>query len=127
MSYSGKYFAYENKNALPLAYISPEGFKDADITEGNTFEKQNLLASYWSDRPIFIKAESEVSEEGAKESGAGHYERTDEEGYIVYTIKITENMPLYFYFYAPQRQNGEVFVNGESRDVYFTVNHWNTL
>lgn len=127
LSYNGKYHAYRNPNALPVAYIAPDGLKEADISKGNTFEKQNLLASYWNDRPIFIEADRKVSCEGAKETETGHYVRTDEEGFVVYDINITEKMPLYFYFYAPKRQNGEVFVNGESRDVYFTVNHWATL
>lgn len=127
LEYEGKYHAYENTNALPMAYIAPQGLTDADISEGNTFEKQNLIASYWSKRPIFIRADANFSLEGAKEEGTGHFVRTDEEGYVVYDIKITEKIPLYFYFGAPARQNGEVFVNGESRDVYFTVNHWNTL
>ena len=109
-----------------MAFTAPEGLSDYDINEGNTFEKQNRLASLWNDRPVFIKADPEVSLSGAKEE-EGRYVRTDEEGYIIYDITITEKMPLYFYFYAPGRQNGEVFVNGESRDVYFTVNHWNTL
>lgn len=127
MPYSGKYHAYSNPDALPMAYIAPDGLKDTDITKGNTFEKQNTIASYWSDRPVFIKAEPRTSLSGAKEEGSGHYVRTEEEGYIVYTIPVTHQMPLYFYFYAPERQEGEVFVNGQSRDVYFTVNHWNTL
>lgn len=126
MQYDGKYHAYRNENALPMAFCAPEGLTDYNINEGNTFEKQNRLASLWNDRPIFIKAEPDVSLSGAKEEG-GRYVRTDEEGYIVYDITVTEKMPLYFYFYAPGRQNAEVFVNGESRDVYFTVNHWNTL
>ena len=126
MLYDGKYYAYRNGNALPMAFTAPEGLSDYDINEGNTFEKQNRLASLWNDRPVFIKADPDVSLSGAKEE-EGRYVRTDEEGYIIYDITITEKMPLYFYFYAPGRQNGEVFVNGESRDVYFTVNHWNTL
>ena len=126
MSYDGKYYAYRNEDALPMAFAAPEGLSDYDINEGNTFEKQNRLAALWSDQPIFTKADSSVSLDGAREED-GHYIRTDEEGYIVYDITITEKKPLYFYFYAPGRQNGEVFVNGESRDVYFTVNHWNTL
>lgn len=127
MPYSGKYHAYSNPDAMPMAYIAPDGLKDTDITKGNTFEKQNTIASYWSDRPVFIKAEPRTSLSGAKEEGSGHYVRTEEEGYIVYTIPVTHRMPIYFYFYAPERQEGEVFVNGQSRDVYFTVNHWNTL
>ena len=126
MLYDGKYYAYRNGNALPMAFTAPEGLSDYDINEGNTFEKQNRLASLWNDRPVYIKVDPDVSLSGAKEE-EGRYVRTDEEGYIIYDITITEKMPLYFYFYAPGRQNGEVFVNGESKDVYFTVNHWNTL
>lgn len=127
MSYDGKYHAFRNDNALPMAYIAPSGLADTDIRDGNTFEKQNRIASYWSDDPIYIKAEPEIKLEGVKETDKGHYERTDEEGYIIYNITAEYEMPLYFYFYAPDRQNGAVFVNGESYDVYFTVNHWNTL
>ena len=127
LPYEGTYHAYYNRNALPMAFIAPEGFAADDINEGNTFEKQNRLASYWSSRPIYLKAEPEVSLSGATGDGDGRYVRTDEEGYIVYDITAEYDMPLYFYFYAPARQDGEVFVNGESRDVYFTVNHWNTL
>lgn len=127
MSYNGTYHAYKNEDALPMAYIAPPGFKDDDISAGNTFEKQNRLVSYWSDDPVYIKAEPEITLDGAEEEGTGRYVRTAEEGFIVYNIPITEKMPLYFYFYAPHRQEGEVFVNGVSNDVYFTVNHWNVL
>ena len=127
LPYEGKYNAYVNENALPMAFIAPDGLEGNDIAPGNTFEKQNRIASYWSDRPVFIKAEAEQSLTGAASEGDGRFTRTEDEGYVVYNIRITEKMPLYFYFYAPQRQNSEVFVNGGSRDVYFTVNHWNTL
>ena len=127
MSYDGKYHAFENEYALPMAYIAPSGLKDFDISGGNTFEKQNRIASYWTDGPIFIKAEPEIKLEGVVEPVQGHYERTGDEGYVVYNITVTEELPLYFYFYAPHRQNAEVFVNNEPYDVYFTVNHWNTL
>lgn len=112
LSYEGKYFAYRNKNALPMAFIAPKGLAEYDISKGNTFEKQNSIASFWNDRPVYLPADAVQSAD---------------DGFIVYNIHITERMPLYFYFYAPRRQNSEVFVNGESRDVYFTVNHWNTL
>ena len=127
MPYSGQYSAFKNNDALPMAYIAPAGFADDDISAGNTFEKQNRLISYWGDDPVYIKAEPAITLVGAVEEESGRYVRTAEEGYIVYNIPVTEKMPLYFYFYAPCRQEGEVFVNGGSRDVYFTVNHWNTL
>ena len=127
LDYSGKYHAYFNENALPMAYIAPNGLREEDVTRGNTFEMQNRLVSHWSDRPVYLKADPSLSLDGAEDEGEGKYKRIEEEGYIVYNIHITEAMPLYFYFSAPSRQNGEVFVNGESRDVYFTENHWNTL
>ena len=127
MNYSGKYHAYKNANALPLAFAAPEGLRDLDIGKGDTFEKQNLIASYWSERPIYLKAESQMRLSGAEEKENGRFARTGDEGFVIYDIPVTSHMPLYFYFYAPERQNGEVFVNGYSRDVYFTVNHWNVL
>ncbi len=127
MDYEGKYHAYKNENALPMAFIAPAGLAEDDISPGNTFEKQNRLASYWNGRPIYIKADPQTTLEGADDAGDGRYVRIGDEGYIVYNIKAEYDMPLYFYFYAPKRQDGEVFVNGISRDVYFTVNHWNTL
>ena len=45
MLYDGKYYAYRNGNALPMAFTAPEGLSDYDINEGNTFEKQNRLAA----------------------------------------------------------------------------------
>ncbi|MCR5591775.1 MAG: YfhO family protein [Lachnospiraceae bacterium] len=127
LPYEGKYHAYRNDDALPLAFIAPDGLAEHDITKENTFEKQNALASYWNSRPIYIKAEPETELIGASSDGSGHYVRTEDEGYIVYNIKAESGMPLYFYFYAPKRQDGEVYVNGQTADVYFTVNHWNTL
>ncbi len=127
MEYTGIYHAYENDNALPLAFSAPSGLRDLDINKGNTFEKQNAIAAFWSDRPVYINAQPEISLVGAKETDSGHYVRTEDEGYIVYSVPVKEHMPLYFYFAAPHRQNGEIFVNGQSWDVYFTVNHWNML
>ena len=125
--HEGKYYTYVNENALPMAYIAPEGLNDIDLTAGHTFEKQNRIASCWTGEPVLTDANYLVSLDGAEETGKGHFEKTGDEGYIVYDIDITSEDPLYFYFSAPHRQEGEVFVNGQSRDVYFTVNHWNTL
>ena len=124
--YKGKYHAYKNDDALPMAFIAPLGFSDIDIDKGNTFEKQNAIAALWNERPIFIKADPAISLKDAVNEG-DKYIRTGEDGSIIYDITISEHMPLYFYFYAPHRQGGEVFVNGRSYDVYFTVNHWNVL
>ena len=120
---------YRNQYALPMLYAAPEGLADYEFDERNTFEKQNEVAGYWDGGPyeIYKKAEAQTELEGATETEAGHFVKDDEEAYIVYNIKVTEELPLLMYFAAPSRQSGEVFVNGESYDWYFTENHWNVL
>ena len=121
---------YSNKYALPIAFGAPSAIKSFTFGDNNTFEKQNEVASLWpgtSEKAIYRRAGSSRSLEGAQEQEAGHFVRTDEEGYVVYDIDITENLPLYMYFRAPHRQSAEVFVNGDSYDWYFTENHWNVL
>ncbi len=126
-SYQGKYHVFFNEYALPMIFAAPEEFAALDYGEENTFEKQNRTAQCWGCDPIYKKAGYEVSLEGAEETEPGHYVRTGEEGYIVYSIPVTEELPLYFYFSAPERQSGEVFANGQSLGWYFTENHWNVL
>ena len=120
---------YENPYSLPLLYAAPEGLADYEFDGRNTFEKQNEVAGYWDGGPyeIYKKALVQTELEGASEDSPGHFVKDDEEAYIVYNIKVTEEMPLLMYFRAPHRQSGEVFVNGESYDWYFTENHWNVL
>ena len=125
---AGDYRIFKNNYAQPMAYIAPTGLQSFTFGEENTFEKQNKLAALWGEGdPVYKKAESEYSLIGASEPESGHFVRTEDEGYIVYNIDITENMPLYYYFAAPHMQSGEVFVNGESKGWYFTENRWNVL
>ncbi|MBO5551543.1 MAG: YfhO family protein, partial [Lachnospiraceae bacterium] len=130
MAEAGGYDVYKNNHVLPMAYLAPAALEDFRFEEKNTFEKQNDLASCWTgwgDGRIYKAADFEYETEGALEDEPGHFVRTEEEGYIVYKIHITENSPLYLYFAAPHMQSGEVFVNGESLGWYFTENRWNVL
>ncbi|HAG68702.1 MAG TPA: hypothetical protein DCL38_01865 [Lachnospiraceae bacterium] len=134
LPYSGKYHVYKNSLALPMAYIAPEGLPVLDDTQGDTFAKQNLIASCWfedgskTDRhDIYLPAEYETVLHGVREESPGKYVSESGEGSIDYTIRITSEMPLYLFFEAPHRQGAELFVNGESRGLYFTENHWNVL
>ncbi len=128
---AGGYRVFRNEYALPMAYIAPGGLKDFRFDDENTFEKQNKLAECWSAddgaKPLYKRAESVCRLEGAEEDSPGHYVRTEDEGYIIYDIKITDKLPLYYYFAAPSMQSGEVFVNGDSKGWYFTENRWNVL
>lgn len=126
--YTGKYHVFENDDALPMAFAAPDRLKSYDFSDDNTFEKQNSIAACWDGADkIYREAEYELSIEGVYEQEAGHYIRTQDEGYIVYRIDITENKPLYFFFDAPGRQGGEVIINGESKGPYFTETHWNVM
>ena len=128
MPYEGFYHVFENEYALPMIFRDPAGLKDFAFGEGNTFEKQNMIAGYWnSGDEIYKKAEYRVSLNGAYEAEPGHYVRTEDEGSVIYEITSDGEMPIYMFFAAPERQNGEVFVNGESRGPYFTEKHWNVL
>ena len=130
LPYTGKYYVFQNEGALPLAFRAPEGLIDYSPEEEdqNTFETQNALIRFWSDkRPVYRSVAYETELRGAVEEEPGHYRKTGETGMIVYNIPITEELPLYLYFKAPKRQQGELFVNGMSFDQYFTVNHWNVL
>ena len=129
MGEAGDYSVYRDRYALPLAYIGSDKLKDFSFDpDDNTFEKQNKLASCWDIKdPVCIKADYGYTLEGAEEKEAGHFVRTEDEGYIVYDIHVTEAMPLYMYFRAPHLQSGEVFVNGESLGWYFTERQWYVL
>lgn len=128
LSYEGRYYAYKNEYALPMAYIAPDGLADYDFSEGDVFEKQNRIAAYWeTDDPIYKEAEADITLDGAEETGTGLFRKKEEKGYIIYNVKITENAPLYIYFSAPKRQGAELFINGEDRGRYFSENHWNIM
>ena len=128
LPYAGKYHAYLNKNALPIAFMAPDGLIQYDFADEDTFRKQNALASFWGiESDIYKEAEVDITTEGLEETEPGHYRKSSDKGYVIYDVKITEDMPLYVYFSAPGRQGAELFINGEDRGRYFSENHWNII
>ena len=128
LPYEGKYHAYLNDLALPMAYAAPDGLAGYDFSGEDTFGKQNDLASFWGlDRKIYREASVDITTDGAEETEPGHYRKTGERGYVVYNIAVSEDMPLYLYFEAPERQGAQLYINGEDRDRYFSENHWNVV
>ncbi|MBR6486662.1 MAG: YfhO family protein, partial [Lachnospiraceae bacterium] len=128
LPYTGKYHAYMNEYALPIVYMAPEGLSGYDLAGEDTFKKQNALAAFWgTGDEIYREAEAGITLEGLKETEEGHYVKESDKGYLVYDVKITEDMPLYVYFTAPARQGAELFINGEDRGRYFSENHWNIM
>ncbi len=128
LPYEGKYYAYYNEYALPLAYIAPEGLPEYDLEDEDIFIKQNRLAEFWGTHaPIYKEAEYEMRLEGTKEESAGCYRKTNDRGYVIYNVRISEDMPLYIYFPAPKRQGANLIINGEDMGRYFSENHWNVV
>lgn len=128
LDYEGKYHVYLNDQALPLAYIAPKGLADYEFDDEDTFKKQNALAFFWGvEDEIYKEAEVDIICEGVEEQKQGHYLKNSDAGYVIYNVKVTDNMPLYVYFEAPERQGANIVINGEDRGRYFSENHWNVL
>lgn len=128
LSHPGKYYVYENPHALPMAFAAPKSLTVHEFAQGNTFEKQNALAACWGmDAKIYRRADATVTLQDVNEEAPGHYVKTADDGAILYTVNITEAMPLYYYFSAPERQVGELYINGDLIGPYFTENHWNVM
>ncbi len=131
MDYKGKYYPYLNEYALPIAYVAPEGLAEYDFADEDLFKKQNRLASFWGEGnegyEIYREAAVNMSLEGAEETAPGHYRRNEGRGYVVYSIEITDEMPLYVYFTAPSRQRANLIIDGKDVGRYFSENHWNVV
>ncbi|MCR5508541.1 MAG: YfhO family protein [Lachnospiraceae bacterium] len=135
LPYEGRYHVYRNELALPMAFNAPDGLKDLSAGEGNTFELQNRIASYWGLKDdIYKKAGYKIVTDGYTEDGPGHFVKEREDGEVVYEISIDSENPLYIYFAAPGRQSCGVKITDGSKDAddaeyepYFTENHWNII
>ena len=124
---------YENPNALPLVMLSNPQIMDVNMNEKDYFALHNNI---WSG---LSGAETQVVHPAQNYSitlinlqkstdSFGHtvYEKIDsaEESLLRYEITVTQQMPLYFYFSAPDTQNVTVRVNGQDRGAYFDVYRW---
>ncbi len=129
LPYEGKYYLYENKYALPMAFGAPCGFRNYVFDKDkNTFKKQNEIAALWgSKNDIYLKADVKQEPVNVAEDEEGHYVRTGEDSRIDYYITVTENMPLYFFFSAPERHPAELYINDKFTELYFTEKHWGVV
>jgi len=46
---------------------------------------------------------------------------------IHYQVSVTQELPLYIYFTAPEYQGAELLVDGENRGAYFDIRRWNMV
>lgn len=130
---------------------------NVDMTEPDLFELQNNIAGYdiytkasytfktcgleLNTQPVTDEVTAEAADDyvvGIKNNGSGTLSRTPEsmsvyncsegeEHYIDYCVTISSDCNLYCYFSAPSLQGCELFVNGASRDTYFSDYRWNII
>lgn len=136
---------------------SREAVSKVDLTNPDLFEIQNEMAGCdiytkvdFTEETFGLSASvesvgSEVIAEsaddytiGIKNSGPGTLSRIpenmtvyqkdgSEESYIDYTVTVSSDCNLYCYFTAPSQQGCELFVNGATRDNYFSDYRWNII
>lgn len=136
---------------------SEESAATVDLENPNLFEIQNEMSGYdiytaadftEEVRGLNVSEESVGSDViaesaddytiGIKNSGPGTLSRIpdtmkvyetngSEEKYIDYTVTVSSDCNLYCYFAAPSQQGCELFVNGATRDNYFSDYRWNII
>ena len=66
----------------------------------------------------------------AEESSWGSvYKKIDPEqdAFLRFEVSVSEELPLYVYFSAPDYQQAELHINGENTGIYFHMNRWNMI
>lgn len=124
---------YQNTNALPLAMLA-----DPQIMEVSTGKKDyfSLHNDIWSGicgkETQILSPADQVSitpinlEKSTDAAGNTVYRKIDtaQEACLRYEITITQQMPLYFYFSAPDMQNVTLRINREDHGAYFDLYRW---
>ena len=126
---------YRNHNALPIAMLSDRALMQVSMEEGNYFSLHNDIWSgltgrdtriLWEENQISVVAENLT--ESLRSDGTRLYTKTDpaKPASVTYTLTISREMPLYYYFTAPaEEQDVQVLVNGEDQGAYFYAFRWN--
>ncbi len=124
---------YRNNNALPLAMLSSPQIMEVPMDGEDYFALHNEIWSglcgedvgllHPADRVSVTLVNLESYEDYA---GNTVYTKLDSsrEAALRYEITVTQQMPLYLYFSAPDTQNVTVRVNGQDKGAYFDVYRW---
>lgn len=130
-----KKYVYQNPYALPFAFGVKEKALSIDMTEKNSFELQNEMASIFDNQKNDIYSEVTLTERelvNLEEATDGNYQKytrkqTDQEAYIEYELDIINNRPVYLFFEAPERQAADITVNGVWFGNYFSDTKWDII
>ena len=124
---------YRNVNALPLALLSSQELMNLTMDGEDYFELHNRI---WSAlcgedvemlKPVEEYSVSPSNMEMSAETEAGTvYTRSEpgREASLRYELSVTEQMPMYLYFTAPDLQSVNLRINGEDRGAYFDMYRW---
>lgn len=126
---------FENPYALPFAFCADDQVRSVNFDSDNLFEIQNELADAVSGKEncIFKEVSCEkVHIENMTKEDCGDYiyyepENREKESYIEYTLKIDREDILQVYFSAPDLQDVELFLNGNSMGGYFEKYKWDIM
>ena len=126
---------FENPYALPFAFCADEKVRAVDFDTDNLFRIQNDLADAITgdENHIFKEAvctEVHVQNIIMEDQGDFVYYKTDrseEDSYIEYSIHIDNENVLQVYFAAPELQDVELFLNGNSMGGYFEKYKWDIM
>ncbi len=103
------YYVYDNPYALPFCFVMGEKELATDMDNEDLFEIQNGLAGRKIYHKVSLPADTDIT--------------VDDE--LVLDVPIDMSCNLYFYATAPDYQGAELFVNGDSKEDYFSVSRWN--
>lgn len=128
-------YIYQNTSALPIAMLCSEDIAGVSLAEQNPVALHNEIWSGLTGQSADILAAADaafslqnlsVMEDDGKISV---YTKTDPslDAAACWDIPVTESLPLYLYFSAPDFQETELWINGEYNGIYFDMDRWNMI
>jgi uncharacterized membrane protein YfhO len=125
---------YLNPYALPVAFMAGSGIQDQSMDATNPFELQNqIYASLAGSDPLFRQIPvletrlENVTER--RESDLTVYAKTDpgRRGTVEFIFQVGGRRPVYAFFPSASLNEARMYVNGEDRGSYFTMNEYDVV
>jgi uncharacterized membrane protein YfhO len=131
---SGDITVYLNPYALPLAFMAGNNIQNQSMGESNPFELQNqIYAALSGNGALFHPMPvSEVRLENVTERREGDVtvftkEDRGQEGTVEYLVQTGNGWPVYAFFPSSNLKEVRMYVNGEDRGPYFTMNEYDIV
>ena len=125
---------FENPYALPIGFVASQQVEEIHLDSEDPFALQNeIFAAMVPQSPqIYTPAQVTVETHKLTAQQNGEYttyqkEDPSQEAYIRYEIPVSSTQDLYAYFTAPETQNAQLYLNGQSIGAYFDLYRWEVL